>query len=239
MTTSVFMRTVFAAAPMAVAAIACAAEPAPGSAPEYRLEASQSAAFRLVVPDGIRARLNANDAPDRAAEVTATADLLSDRPFATQIENAARAASLDPALVHAVIFVESRYNAKARSPKGAVGIMQVLPETAARYGVRDPGRSLEDNLKVGTRYLSDLVRLFDGRLDLALAAYNAGENAVQRHGLRIPPYAETRAYVPAVLEKYREWREPPPAEGPPEPAVVQYLPGTRLELGDLRDAIKR
>jgi soluble lytic murein transglycosylase-like protein len=129
---------------------------------------------------------------------------LLEHPFAKEIERAAREADVDPALVHAIVFVESRY--KARSPKGAVGLMQVLPETAARFGVRDPRQSPEANLKAGTRYLRALMTLFNNRLDLVLAAYNAGENSVLRYGRAIPPYPETRAYVPAVLSKYREWR---------------------------------
>ena len=168
---------------------------------------------------------------------------LADKPFTDLIQSAAREAALDPALVHALIYVESRYNPAARSPKGAVGLMQVLPETATRYGVADPARSLEANLRAGTRYLSDLLQIFDSRLDLALAAYNAGENAVQRHGLRIPPYAETQAYVPAVLAKYREWQEPPRPAPAPAPAPgrvrIQYLPGTLFDPDSVRAAAER
>ncbi len=165
---------------------------------------------------------------------------LAGKPYAKLIENAAREASLDPALVHAVISVESAYNATARSPKGAIGLMQIMPDTALRYGVSDPARTLEGNLKAGTLYLRDLMRLFKGRIELVLAAYNAGENAVIRHGERIPPYAETQAYVPAVLAKYKEWREPlPPVEepkpaAPAEPVRIQYMPGTTLNLNALR-----
>ena len=112
--------------------------------------------------------------------------------------------------------------------------MQVLRETAARYGVPDPARSPEANLQAGTRYLQNLMQLFDGRLDLVLAAYNAGEHAVMRHGHRIPPYQETQNYVPAVLAKYREWQEPPAVPVPvsasiPASLYIEYLPGTRLE----------
>ena len=139
---------------------------------------------------------------------------LADKPYATLIDSAARVAELDPALVHAVIAVESGYNAAARSPQGAVGLMQVLPLTASRYGVPDPGHSPEHNLRAGTRYLKDLMRLFDGQLELVLAAYNAGESAVIRHGRRVPPYRETRRYVPAVLSKYREMRAPGDAPRP-------------------------
>ena len=166
--------------------------------------------------------------------------LLAGRPYAKLIESAAREASLDPALVHAVISVESAYNATARSPAGAIGLMQLMPDTAMRYGVKDPARSLEGNLKAGTMYLRDLMRMFKGRIELVLAAYNAGENAVIKYGERIPPYAETQAYVPAVLAKYREWREPlPPVEeqkpsAPAEPVRIQYMPGTTLDMKALR-----
>ena len=164
---------------------------------------------------------------------------LSSRPYAKLIEHAAREAALDPALVHAVISVESAYNASARSPAGAIGLMQLMPDTAKRYGVRDPSRSLEENLKAGTQYLRDLMAMFKGRLDLVLAAYNAGENAVIKYGQKIPPYAETQAYVPAVLAKYREWRIPLPpvpveSKEPPGPKRIEYMPGTVLDLNALR-----
>ena len=198
-----------------MAAIADAAEKAPEAPSAYRLRAENPGAFRLSGPEPA--------APARPA--------LPDRPYADLIDHAAREASLDPALVHAVIHVESRYNAAARSPKGALGLMQVLPGTAARYGVADATRSVKVNLSVGTRYLRDLIRQFDDRLELALAAYNAGEHAVVRYGQRIPPYPETQRYVPAVLEKYREWRGPPSAAAasPTSRPRIQYLPGTVLD----------
>ena len=121
----------------------------------------------------------------------------------------------------------------------AVGLMQLLPETAARYGVPNPARSLQANLRAGTRYLRDLLQLFDDRIELALAAYNAGENAVQRYGLRIPPFRETQEYVPAVLEKYREWKEPPAPAAPPARVRIQYLPGTVLDPDSLRAPANR
>lgn len=124
------------------------------------------------------------------------------RPFADLIVREARASQLDPLLVHAVIAVESRHNPAAKSPKGALGLMQLMPATAKRYGVDNPW-SPEDNIRAGTRYLRDLLSVFSGDLSLALAAYNAGEHAVIRHGYQIPPFAETRAYVPQVLKHYR------------------------------------
>ena len=118
------------------------------------------------------------------------------------IDNAARAYGLDPKLVHAVIRAESGYNANAVSTKGAIGLMQLIPATAQRYGVQDsydPGQ----NIQGGTRYLRDLLKMFNGNLELAIAGYNAGENAVIRAGNRVPPYPETMAYVPKVLSFYR------------------------------------
>jgi soluble lytic murein transglycosylase-like protein len=208
------------------AAVLCSTR---GIAAEYGFAAASPYRLNLEQPEVFR--LNAKRAyaptPEPARE-PAVPSLYADKPFAAQIQSAARKAAIDPALVHAVIFVESGYNSAARSAKGAIGLMQVLPETAARYGVTDPGFSPEANLKAGTRYLSDLMQLFDNRLDLVLAAYNAGENAVLRYGERIPPYRETQLYVPAVLAKYREWQPPQPAVVT-IPARTEYLPGTRLD----------
>ena len=118
------------------------------------------------------------------------------------IAEAARAHGLDAKLIHAVIRAESGYNQNAVSSKGAVGLMQLIPATAQRYGVvnsYDPTQ----NIAGGTRYLRDLLKMFNGNVELALAGYNAGENAVIRAGHRIPPYPETMAYVPKVLSFYR------------------------------------
>lgn len=118
------------------------------------------------------------------------------------INDAARANGVDPKLVHAVIRAESGYNANATSNKGAMGLMQLIPATAQRYGVND-SYDPRQNIEGGTRYLRDLLKMFNGNMELALAGYNAGENAVVRAGNRIPPYAETQAYVPKVLHFYR------------------------------------
>jgi soluble lytic murein transglycosylase-like protein len=125
--------------------------------------------------------------------------------YARQIQTAARAANVDPALIHAVISAESAYNPSARSPAGAVGLMQLMPETAVRYSVTDR-LDPEQNIQGGTRYLGDLLVMFDNDLRLALAAYNAGENAVVRFGNRVPPYRETLDYVPRVMTYYRMYR---------------------------------
>lgn len=156
----------------------------------------------------------------------AAAPALPEKPFARQIDEAAREAGVDPALVHAVISVESAYHAAAVSPKGALGLMQVMPETALRYGVTDAS-GVRDNLRAGARHLHSLMVRYDERLELALAAYNAGEGAVKRYNNTIPPYAETRHYVPAVIAKYQAAR--PILKKVVKLAAHDYLSGTRLD----------
>jgi len=108
---------------------------------------------------------------------------------------------VDPRLVQAIVQVESGYNHRARSRAGAVGLMQLMPDTARTLQVGNR-YDAEENIKGGVAYLRQMIDLFPGRLELAIAAYNAGPNAVQRHG-GIPPYAETRDYVDRVLTLYR------------------------------------
>ena len=169
---------------------ACAAAQAAGQASPYRL-AGGAQAYRLA----------------------AQPDALPGRPHAGLLAAAARRHGLDPALLHALVTVESGYDARARSPKGALGLMQLMPETARRYGSRDPLDPAQ-NVAAGTAYLRDLLALFDGELPLALAAYNAGEAAVLRHGRRIPPFAETRDYGPKVLAHYAQLRREAEAASP-------------------------
>ncbi len=110
------------------------------------------------------------------------------------------AAEMDvaPGLLHAVIAAESAYDPKALSARGAMGLMQLMPATARRFGARD-AYAPRDNVRAGASYLKWLLAEFNGDLELTLAAYNAGEQAVHNAGRRIPPYPETRAYVPRVL----------------------------------------
>ncbi len=125
--------------------------------------------------------------------------------FSPLIADAARRYRLPESLLHAVIRAESAYDPAAVSHAGAVGLMQLMPATAQRMGVgnrRDPVA----NVLGGSRYLAELLAMFDNNLVLALAAYNAGENAVIRHGYKIPPYRETRGYVKKVLQFYRDDR---------------------------------
>jgi soluble lytic murein transglycosylase-like protein len=125
--------------------------------------------------------------------------------YEAAIRAAAAATKVEAALIHAVISAESNYNPNARSASGAVGLMQLMPDTAKRYQVAnrlDPVQNIEG----GTRYLRDLMDLFKNDIRLVLAAYNAGEQTVIRAGNRIPPNPETSSYVPRVLEFYRRYR---------------------------------
>jgi soluble lytic murein transglycosylase-like protein len=121
--------------------------------------------------------------------------------FTDLIEQAANRHQVDAKLVHAVIQTESAYNSTAQSPKGAVGLMQLMPDTARRFGVTDRNDP-DQNVDGGTRYLKYLITLFNPNIDLAVAAYNAGENAVLRYNNSIPPYPETQNYVKQVLALY-------------------------------------
>lgn len=128
-----------------------------------------------------------------------------DLPYQAEVLAAAQASGLEPALIHAVIRVESAYNPTAVSPMGAVGLMQLMPDTAKRYGVKN-SRDPTENIRGGTEYLVELKRMFDGDLNLVLAAYNAGENAVLRYGRAIPRFPETLQYIPRVLAEYERLR---------------------------------
>lgn len=119
------------------------------------------------------------------------------------IETVAAEQALDTRLLHAMIYVESRYNAQALSNKGAVGLMQVMPATGERFGFSDL-RHPKTNLRAGATYMKWLLAHFDHDLELALAAYNAGEGAVKKYGRTIPPYPETQHYVQQVVQRYRE-----------------------------------
>jgi hypothetical protein len=131
------------------------------------------------------------------------------QPVAALVEAAARRHGVDPAFALAIARRESAFRQTAVSPKGATGVMQLMPATAARYGANP--RDLEQNIDAGVRYLRDLAGMFDGDPALVAAGYNAGEGAVIKHGYRIPPYRETRTYVPRVLEsrsEYLQCRQP-------------------------------
>lgn len=160
----------------------------------------------MKTPDDKKARAgNAGGKADNRLVATARRLPMRRQAYRTQIADIALALRLDAALVHAVITAESGYNPKARSDKGAMGLMQLTPETAKRYCVKDPYDPTQ-NLRGGSQYLRDLLVRYKNNVKLALAAYNAGEGAVAKHGNRIPPYPETQEYVPKVMELYEQYR---------------------------------
>jgi soluble lytic murein transglycosylase-like protein len=156
------------------------------------------------VPTDARYQLIIHSDDPQPAQPKESGDWLAkSAQFDKMIQGAAKAATLQPALVRAVIVVESGFNPHAVSKKGAVGLMQLRPETARRYGVTDI-YDPEQNVRAGAHYLSDLITRFGSNLELALAAYNAGEEAVERYGRHIPPYRETLNYVPSVMRVYQK-----------------------------------
>ncbi|MES2946287.1 MAG: lytic transglycosylase domain-containing protein [Pseudomonadota bacterium] len=132
------------------------------------------------------------------------------------IRDASETHGIDYELLQALIATESGFDTHAVSPKGAVGLMQLIPPTAQRYGVRaDKNSPIEKkltdpriNIRAGSSYLNDLINMFPGQLELAIAAYNAGEGAVQRAGNKIPNYPETRNYVKTVMQLYSHLKPP-------------------------------
>jgi soluble lytic murein transglycosylase-like protein len=132
---------------------------------------------------------------------------LHTQAYGEAIDAAAKAHDLDPALVRAVIHAESGFNPKARSHKGAVGLMQLMPATAREVGVRD-ARVPSHNIRGGAQYLAGLLAQFRGDVALAAAAYNAGPAAVAKYA-GIPPYAETQVYVQRVKILHRRYRDQP------------------------------
>ena len=125
--------------------------------------------------------------------------------YAPLITQVAQETQVEAEFLHAIITAESSYNPMAKSKKGAQGLMQLMPQTARRYGVENAFDPLQ-NLQGGAKYLRDLIRQF-GDLRLVSAAFNAGENAVLKYGMTVPPYRETQAYVPKVIATYNQMRQ--------------------------------
>jgi soluble lytic murein transglycosylase-like protein len=151
--------------------------------------------------DGTTEPVASTTTPPPAGHATAgasAASATSPAQYDTLVAAAARKNALSPDLIHAVIRAESHYDARAVSPKGAVGLMQLLPATGRRFGAQDLF-SAQENVAAGAGYLRWLMGRFGGRLELVLAAYNAGEQAVLDAGCRIPDYPETQAYVRRIL----------------------------------------
>lgn len=136
-----------------------------------------------------------------AQQGSAVADTL--KRFEQEIESAARESGLDPALILSVVMEESGGDPLVESDKGAMGLMQLMPDTARELGVGDRTDSAQ-NLDGGARYLADMIEKFEGKLDVALAAYNAGPGTVDRLGGKVPAYPETRRYVNRVLDRYEQ-----------------------------------
>jgi len=159
-----------------------------------------SGVFIFTAPDGSRRIVNV---PASGPGTIAIPEGAADHRAALwpAVEEAARSHGLDPRLVDLVIRMESGYNPRAVSPKGARGVMQLMPATASMYGVANLFDPLQ-NIRAGVRYLKDLFQRFNSDVSLALAAYNAGPEAVEKHG-GVPPYDETRSYVRAILMAYR------------------------------------
>ena len=188
------------------------------------------------------ARADERAALERTTLYRRVVDHPNARRYAPLIDATAAAYGLDAALLRAMIAVESAFEPAAVSDKGAVGLMQVLPDTGERYGVAGDRRGtvaqkLRDpalNLRIGARYLRDLLALFSDDVTLALAAYNAGEAAVRQYGDRVPPYPETQGYVELVRQFRELYRPPPPAPRAPARPTLD-LPGKRMP-GPVRPA---
>ena len=165
----------------------------------------------LVTDQGRRIYINTQES-DSGSRNRDSSFLLPGRnpELSSLIQKAADRHQVDPDLIHAIVHVESGYNSRAVSPKGAMGLMQLIPATARRFGVEDPFDPRQ-NIEGGTSYLKYLLGLFDDNLALSLAAYNAGENSVLREG-GIPPFPETREYVRKVRSIYQPVRALEPRE---------------------------
>jgi soluble lytic murein transglycosylase-like protein len=162
------------------------------------------------IPDNNRYRLLVFSSQERTASGDRYDMLLLAKAsqYDSIIEQAAATTALEPNLLRAVIVVESGFNSHAVSKRGAVGLMQLMPATASRFGVSNR-YDAKQNVHAGARYLKFLIDRFGHDISLALAAYNAGEDAVERNGGQIPPFTETMAYVPRVLKIYKMLVEQP------------------------------
>ena len=193
-------------AALPLVAVLATVQASAGEVADYRLRLSDHADYRLYQPEAPKV----SDSERRQARREALAGLY----FSAQIEAAAEAGGFEPDVLHAVVHAESAYNPRAVSPKGALGLAQLMPSTARQYGVSDALKPA-DNLRASARHLRDLMDHF-GDLHLVLSAYNAGAGAVKKYG-GVPPYAETRAYVPKVTNRYEALKKSAEVPEPPAP----------------------
>jgi soluble lytic murein transglycosylase-like protein len=221
---------------LAAAAVTAAVVLAYPRAADAQIYAWRDAAGNLVLSD------KAKDPSAKTYHVASAAPasaFRSTRPFSPRaaafqplIEEHAAINTVSPDLVRAVIQAESAFNPRATSPKGAMGLMQLMPGTAAELGVVDP-YDPEENIRAGVKYLRQLLDSYDGKVELALAAYNAGPGAVKKYGGTVPPYRETRNYVAKI-------KNASTSEGTSGPAV----PGARtkvyrvVEIVDGREVVR-
>jgi soluble lytic murein transglycosylase-like protein len=181
--------------------------------------AASSGDVRIAIgASGRKVILNENLA-QRARRMSTRLAALPDQSLEPMIQRHSDAQNLDPKLVRALIQAESGYNSRAVSNKGAIGLMQLMPDTASDLNIRNP-YDPDQNIKGGTMYLRQMLDHFAGKVELAVAAYNAGPGAVEKHG-GIPPFAETRDYVKRVLALWRGADFGLPA------AASMILPGKR------------
>lgn len=183
--------------------------------PDGRVIASNMPAGAVGVSPGSAALPASGTVPSPSRPAAARA--AAPREITSMIGEIARRHGVSPELVKAVVTVESSFDARAVSSKGARGLMQLMPSTAQQLGV-DDAYDPRGNLDGGIRHLRDLLDRYDGDTRLALAAYNAGEEAVRRHG-GIPPYPETRSYVRKVLEELERWKR----AAPDKPENLLYM----------------
>jgi len=205
------------AASLALACYLVFATPSPFLAAPF----PQDHIARTTGSDGQAVYVNAGDSVDADPSLASSELGRAPADLKQLASRTARVFQVDPELVDAVIQVESGYHIRARSPKGALGLMQLLPATASRYGVKD-AFDPADNLRGGVSYLGHLLRRFQGDVRLSLAAYNAGEKAVVGQS-GVPPFAETRDYVRKIAALYPAPSSTPgsgqPGDAEPAPAA--------------------
>jgi soluble lytic murein transglycosylase-like protein len=174
------------------------AVPAQADIYAWRDEQGRLVLSKQAAPPGVPVRTFAVHGNEGLRTTTETLSIPLERRLHAAVADHAARHALDPDLVRAVIRVESGWNPRAVSRKGAMGLMQLMPATAAEYGVADPFNPV-DNIRAGVAYLRRLIDRFDGKTELALAAYNAGPGAVEKYHRTVPPYRETQSYVRRIV----------------------------------------